>query len=480
MEAPAAGPAWKRVGKAPLALCVVLVSLVVSLGSLARTRPLSDLGGMADEWMYLGANLAIHGTLGVEREPILFRPPGYPAFVAAVLTVAVPLPARHDFSLELSFARALYSAQALTLAAAAGLLFLWIARRASVGVAILGGLLFGCNPYSVMLVGMRHYESLHWLLLVAGCLALEAALASRPSALRMLAVGALWGVATLTRPVTLLMPPFVGAAALWHRRALRPALQDTALFTLGLVLTVSPWTVRNYRLSGRIIPVNAQTWTVTWATTVEKTPAEADRYKWYKVATAHYRELYTPVTGRSEYDYLTFVRFVLPLEDAFKRAALDNLHRQPGVYLHNVAVSFLSLQTDVNAGMLTAFRRIQDGTRFDPGWLWLGSRRNLARGPEATAFAVLHGLLSLLALAGAAFGLRTRDPFVAVPVLVHLALCSAHSLTYLDTLYYYFKLPFLVVLAFYALGRAPRRVALPAAALLTAAALALTGWIHFA
>ncbi len=479
MSTPRPTDATPALGTTALALCVVLASLAVSLGSLARNRPLGDLGGMADEWMYLGANLAIHGTLGLENEPIVFRPPGYPLFVAAVLKAGVPLPPRHDFRLEHVFARALYAAHAVTLAAASGLLFLWLRRRAEAPLAFLGGILFGCNPYAVMLTGVRHYETLHWLLLVAGCLALEAALASKAGAVRMLGVGALWGVATLTRPVTLLLPPFVAAAAWWHRRSLVPALRDTAFFTLGLAVVIAPWTARNFRVSGRLIPVNAQTWTVTWATTVEKTPADADRYKWFKVANAHYRQLYSPVTGKPDYDYATFVRNVLPLEDAFKRATLDNLRRQPGVYLHNVALSFLSLQTSINAGMLTAFRRMQEGGKFDPRWLWLGSPGNLERGPEAVAFAVLHGALSLLALAGAVVGVRRRDPYVAVPILVHLALCSAHALTYLDTLYYYFKLPFLVVLAFYALSRAPARFGVPAAAVLTGAALALTGWVHF-
>ncbi len=467
-----------RLGLPTLALLAALVSFGVGAASLARNRPLGDLSGMADEWLYLGFNLAIHGTLGLDHEPILFRPPGYPAFVAAVLRAGLRLPPHHDQRLEMPGAQALYVAHILVLAAASALVCLWLGRRLSPTLAFLGALLFGANPYSVILTTYRHYDVLHWLMLIAGCLALEAALSRPPGALRMFGVGAWWGLATLVRPVSLVLPPFVAAASFLRRGAPRPALRETAAFTLGLCLAIAPWTVRNYRVGGRFIPVNAQTWTVTWATTVEPNPADADRYKWYKVANAHYLPLFSRVTGVSYYNFPTFARMVLPLEDAFKAETIANVRRQPLVYLHNVGVSFVSLQTSINAIMLTAFRRIQDGTRFDPRWLWLGSPGNLARGPEAVAFAILHGALTVLAAVGLWRGLRARDPFLAVPVLVHLALSAAHALTYLDTLYYYVKLPFLVVLAFYGVGRLGR-ASVPLGAALTGSALLLSVWTLF-
>ena len=463
-----------RLGLPTLALLAALVSFALGTVSLARNRPLADLGGMADEWLYHGFNLAIHGTIGLEREPILFRPPGYPAFVAVVLRLALPLPRAHDQRLEMAGAHALYVAQVLVLAVATALLCLWLGRRLPPTIAFLGALVFGANPYSIVLTSFRHYDVLHWLMLIAGCLALEAAFERPAGRLAMLGAGAWWGLATLVRPTSLLIPPFVAVAS-WLRRGRAPAptLRDTAAFTLGLCVVVAPWTVRNYRLSGRFIPVNAQTWTVTWATTVEPNPAEADRYKWYKVANAHYLPLYSPITGTPDYDFATFARKVLPLEDAFKAETLANLRRQPQVYAHNVAVSFVSLQTSINAIMLTAFRRMQDGTRFDPRWVWLGAPGNLERGPEAVAFAVLHGALTLLAAAGLWLGIRDHDPFLAVPALVHFGLSAGHALTYLDTLYYYVKLPFLVVLAFYGVGRLGR-AALPAAVALAGAALLLS------
>lgn len=463
-----------RLGLSSLALLAALVSFAIGSASLAVNRPLGDLSGLGDEWLYQGFNLAIHGTVGLDREPILFRPPGYPAFVAAVLRTVLRLPDHHDQRLEVPGAQALYMAHVLVLAAATALMCLWLGRRLPPTIAFLGALVFGANPYSVVLTSFRHYDVLHWLTLVAGCLALEAALSRPASGLAMFGAGAWWGLTTLVRPMSLLLPPFVAVASWLRRGAPRLALRETAAFTLGMCVVIAPWTWRNYRLSGRFIPVNAQTWTVTWATTVEPNPAEADRYKWYKVANAHYLPLYSRVTGVPYYDFRTFARKVLPLEDAFKAETLANLRRQPLVYLHNVGVSFASMHTSINAILLTAFRRMQDGTRFDPRWVWLGSPGNLARGPEAVAFSVLHGALTVLAAVGVWLGIRARDPFLAVPALVHVGLSAAHAVTYLDTLYYYVKLPFLVTLAFYGVGRLGR-ASLPLAAGLAGAALLLSG-----
>src|SRR5436190_535622 len=133
-----------------LALLVGLASLSISLGSLGRNQPLSHLGGLADEWLYLGANLAIHHTLGLDREPMVSRPPGYPAFVAAALWLSGPLPAQHDQRLEQPFARVVYTAQALTLAATAVLMLFWLSRGMRESVAVLGALWFGCYAYSVV------------------------------------------------------------------------------------------------------------------------------------------------------------------------------------------------------------------------------------------------------------------------------------------------------------------------------------------
>jgi Na+-translocating ferredoxin:NAD+ oxidoreductase RnfD subunit len=69
-------------------------------------------------------------------------------------------------------------------------------------------------------------------------------------------VGAVLGVTTLTLPITLLFPPFL--LVLW--RLTRPrgahAFLHWLLVCAIMAAVISPWTIRNYRVSGRFIPVS--------------------------------------------------------------------------------------------------------------------------------------------------------------------------------------------------------------------------------
>jgi len=58
------------------------------------------------------------------------------------------------------------------LAATAALLFAWLRRRVGNTLAFAAALLYGLNPYSLVLPGLLHYDVLHLFLLVAGCAAL--------------------------------------------------------------------------------------------------------------------------------------------------------------------------------------------------------------------------------------------------------------------------------------------------------------------
>jgi hypothetical protein len=467
-----------------LALLVGLASFAVSGASYTRNRPLGALGGIADEWFRLGTNLAIHGTLGVDREPIVYRPPGYPLFVAGVLHayLDVPAAASPEAATPAFSARgadAVYISQCLLLAVASSIVFLWLALGVRVELAFLGGLLFGTNPYSVALTTFLHYDVLHLLFLVAGCLALELAF-ERPFRGAFVAAGAIWGLATLVRPVTLAFPPFALMICLvrsWPDRA--RAFRQAAVLSVTMAAVVAPWTARNYRVTGHLIPVNAQTWQATWGTTVAPLGAHPDRYKWYVIARDHYRPIYVSVVGEKFY-YEAFTRANLALEEAFRREALRNIRSRPGVYLRNAAASFASLHVDMNAILLTAFRRLQaPGVVAQARWFWLDSPGNLERDREAKAFAALAGTLALLSAGALVYGWRRGARFLVVPGFVWLCLALMHAVTYMDLLYYYVKLPFLVVLPFSLLDRLPPRWGVGLGGALVAWSLALTAWTLF-
>ena len=167
-----------------LGLLVFLVTMAAAGYALREHRPLLTLDGLTDEWFPLGYNVAAYGTLGWGDEPILLRPPGYPAFIAGVLRLTTRVPPRLTPSYGEIATSMVCLAQAVLLAATAALLFAWLRPRVGNALAFAAALLYGLNPYSLVLPGLLHYDVLHLFLLVAGCLALDLALARADVALR--------------------------------------------------------------------------------------------------------------------------------------------------------------------------------------------------------------------------------------------------------------------------------------------------------
>ena len=111
--------------------------------------------------------------------------------------------------------------------------------------------------------------------------------------------GLVWGAATLVKSVTLIAPAFVLLWASLHY-GVRKAARTTAFFTAGLLLVVAPYTARNYVVTDRFIPVNAQASFALWATSLERIPSGANYLHWVKIWFASGMKTYTEVTGASD------------------------------------------------------------------------------------------------------------------------------------------------------------------------------------
>jgi hypothetical protein len=66
----------------------------------------------------------------------------------------------------------------------------------------------------------------------------------------------LWGLTSLVKPVTLVIP-FFFAPLILIRWRLRPAIRSIVLIVLGMILVVGPYVGRNYLITGQPI-VTAQ------------------------------------------------------------------------------------------------------------------------------------------------------------------------------------------------------------------------------
>jgi hypothetical protein len=433
--------------------------------SLSTHRQFGYLRGMADRWLGLGLNVRTQGVFGDGQEPTVFKPPGYPAFIAVVLLAGGEKPVRIDkyttypawsdlHGLTLPYdpadvaraVSAVYWAQALALSAAAALLFLWLCRVAREPVAFAGAVLFGLSPHTLILVGFLHYSVLHLLLMIAGALALERALsAAPPSRGWWVAAGLVWGLATLVRPVTLLLPPFVLATLLLRRRTRwRMALAATVTFTLGMAAVLAPYTARNYARSGTLIPVSAQVWMNLWAASLSDVPPQPDHIRWKAIRDPLMRILKRVPEKPLRTDPET-VRDSLLLEKEFRRLTLRNLGRSPGVYSANVAASLWTLVRDVPTVLVKNFQYMGRPEATVRDWYSLGHRQDFFPPGASRASAWMVHALGLLALAALLVDLRHRDPALLVAATLWLCVVVAHALVWMDLLYYYVTLPFVFV-----------------------------------
>jgi hypothetical protein len=478
------------------ALAVALAAFAATALSIHSRRQLATMGAFQSTWLDLGLNVAAVGVFGSQSYPTVYKPPGYPLFVAGAVRGLAGKPVRCETCdtglhwgrlayrrrfLERS-ARAVAWAQAVALACAAAALCLCLSRFMRPQAAALGALLFGADPMLIVLAGATHYTILHLLFVTVGCALLvrriPEAPAGRRGAARWWLTGVWWGLATLVRPVTLLLPPFVLAAALLGAKGrARQAVTSFCWFLLGMAVAIFPCSVRNYRVSGQWIAVNAQVWTAVFGSTAVLTHPSADRMRWRDVLSAA-REVASLSMGRDlsgVYEPLT-VRENLLLEAGYRDAVLGNLRRQPAVFVRNVLRSWWSYHVHTTSAYLAIFRRYQEPGGTWPRWGTPGTGADPATWPGGALYRVFSRLLTVLAFAGAGLALYRKDTRMLGVAAVHLCLAVSHSLSWMDFTYLYLRIPFNALLAMYLIEgglhappRSPRRLgALAAAASLVA------------
>jgi 4-amino-4-deoxy-L-arabinose transferase-like glycosyltransferase len=123
--------------------------------------------------------------------------------------------------------------------------------------ALLAGYFSAIFPHLVFLTGLLYVENIFTLLLALGiwyCLRWQ-----EERKLSLIALASLmFGLACLGRPVVFAFYPFL---ALWTMFVCKGELKQkfiaTATVVLVTILTLTPWTVRNYLIFGKITPVSA-------------------------------------------------------------------------------------------------------------------------------------------------------------------------------------------------------------------------------
>jgi 4-amino-4-deoxy-L-arabinose transferase-like glycosyltransferase len=397
-------------------LAVLTLAAIVRFLLLLLWTP--ELSGDALDYDRLArALLDGRGYVNARGEPTSFRPPLYPAFVAAGYTLSEG---------AVQGVRFLQATLDVGTVALTYLIGRWLFGR---GPDLLAALLISVNLGTVAATGQLLSETLFTFLLMATVAVtirwLWAIREGRLQAFVVLGIGTglLLGAGTLTRGIFLWYFVPLTVMVIWTRWVGKPASDwvpsESALrkATLGAILVVpltfilvlTPWTLRNYRVHGAFIPVATQTGITLYAS-------------------------YNPPGG---------IFGVLPRDEvveaaerlgepeasaALVRAAVDLIHASPGKALRLEALKVLYFWVPLDWEVLPSYGAFNPTYAFIVLWalLFLGLRfrqKNLP--PSWPAW------LPILYLFGMAL-LFYGSPRLRLPVEPLLALFAAAGLATLD------------------------------------------------
>jgi len=233
---------WLLFGLATLtAMAVVLVGFRSQ--GLVDTRP--------DPYWFLamgtslarGEGLSAYGSLLHRRAPL------YPFMIGAIYKVF----GEHPFLVQL-VQTALFAGTCV--------LAYQIGRRIyNVRTGVIAGVLCALHPALLRYVADFHLETLFTFLLTASVL-LAVRFYERPSVGRASAFGALSALTALTKAVAVLLPPvflvfwWISLKRSRSSTPTRSLILPVAALLATMAVTIAPWTIRNYVVTGHLVPIS--------------------------------------------------------------------------------------------------------------------------------------------------------------------------------------------------------------------------------
>ncbi len=227
----------------------------------------------------------------------------------------------------------------------------------------------------------------------------------------MIVSGLCFGLATLVRPITLILPPFVFVAFLMtEKRRFIPAAIKTIILSICMLIVIAPYTLRNYNLSHAFIPVNAQAGVALWSGTVKAMSIQPNHYRWWDLWYAEGMPIYKKVAGEEALTAVSWARYNLLLEKEFKKEAYANIKKQPLVYAHNVVINFVSINFCINSVFVKIFDYIQaPGKTFNKTMLRTDNDQTFQNDLQSNIFTYLVACLTFFSIIGAYLGIKRND-----------------------------------------------------------------------
>jgi len=223
----------------------IMIGLLLRAGwnLIVQVRPVSDYLWYFERATWLAAG---SGYITGDGLPTAYFPVGYPAFLAVLFVV---------------FGHSLMVVKAANIVLSTATI--WVVARLSERMLVTGesrryrivevaAFLFALFPSQVLYTALVSDSVLFQFLLCTGTLAL---LTARTGWRRLAAGGAIFGLATLTRPYAIVVPGVLMACQR-RRGGFGVRVRRLILVYVAVVMVLIPWMLRNARSLGGLVPVS--------------------------------------------------------------------------------------------------------------------------------------------------------------------------------------------------------------------------------
>ena len=282
---------------------------------------------------------------------------------------------------------------------------------------VIGALLVAVSPWLILMPNLLISENLFIPLFLFFLLAAARAL-RRPTPAAFVLAGLASGLGTLSREILLFAPLLLLVVLLAGARR-RSALKAFALFTVFHVLVIAPWTIRNYSIFHKFIPVSTNSWINVY---IGNNPRFENTYsfKWIVPEGTKWNVREQP-DGSDEYDVMVQSR----------TQALEYIKEDPGAFAERFckkAWRFITPHFDL-VGILGTNRILR-----------------LAVGLDLALYTTFL-LLYIVYCARRVLRLAKTEPFLLLSLLLVVYITAVAGITYTNSRY---RLPATMIFMVYA------------------------------
>ena len=225
----------------------LIVRLLFNIYVIGLDIPTQDTFSDWKEYDLVGLSLASGTGFTIYGMPYLIHPPGYPLFLGLLYLLF-----GHSYA-------AVKVAQSLLGALTCVIILLIGERVFTKRVGMVAAAIAAVYPHLVYYSGILMSETLFVFLSTVFLYAL-AMLREDLSPRRLALAGVVLGLASLTRPMLMFIPAVLFCWIWIEFRSTKRALVVMATIWLWMAIVILPWTIRNYVVTGSVIPIVATHW----------------------------------------------------------------------------------------------------------------------------------------------------------------------------------------------------------------------------